>query len=239
MKKLSRISFAAMSCCVLGLATGFAHAQSQPPSGGLDTSLSTQPSASTSASGASYTPLPTEPTGAGYAGQSRYSWIPYTTAGYIGLSVGNGSLDTRCIPGTSCDDPRGAVNLYTGGMFTPYFGVQLGYFRLGDADRNGGKTKVSGANISLVGLVPLAPNFSLVGRAGGTYGWTEVSAGVGGVTLATGKEEAFVPAYGAGISWDFHPNWSATLDWDRHHLKYAGDDRKNTDIATVGLKYRF
>lgn len=237
MNKLSRISLATMTCCALSLAM----AQAQAQSGRLDTQLSPQPATTSGASGSTYDTagLPTEPTGAGYAGNSRYSWIPYTTSGYIGVSVGNGSLNTRCVPGATCEDPDGAVHVYTGGMFTPYIGMQLGYFRLGDTDRNGGTTKVSGANISLVGVAPLAPNFSLVGRLGGTYGWTEVSAGVAGITV-TGEEEEFVPAYGVGVSWDFHPNWSATLDWDRHHLKFAGDDqKKKTDIATIGIKYRF
>ncbi|MGC4061511.1 MAG: hypothetical protein QM749_11985 [Aquabacterium sp.] len=50
---------------------------------------------------------------------------------------------------------------------------------------------------------------------------------------------ALASPYGAGLSWDFTRNWSATLDWDRHHLKYAGDQKENTDVATIGLKYRF
>lgn len=190
----------------------------------------------------SMTPLPTEPTAAGYgsssAGQTRESWLPYTTAGYIGLSLGNGKLDSNCVAGQACDDPSGAVHLYTGGMFTPFLGIQLGYFRLGDTDRNGGTIKISGANLVLTGVAPLAPTFSLVGRVGGTYGWTETSVGVG-VPAAAGDRTGFGASYGAGLSWDFTRNWSATLDWDRHHLKFAGDERKKLDVATIGLKYRF
>jgi opacity protein-like surface antigen len=176
------------------------------------------------------------------SGDSSYSgadsWLPYTTAGYIGLSVGNGKLNTSCVAGQSCDDPNGAVHIYTGGMFSPYFGVQLGYFQLGNADRNGDTTKVSGVNLVLTGVAPLGSNFSLVGRVGGTYGWTKTSVGLG-VPAASGDENGFGASYGAGLSWDFNRNWSATLDWDRHHLKYAGDQKENTDVATIGLKYRF
>jgi len=169
---------------------------------------------------------------------NAYSWLPYTTSGYVGLAVGNGKLDTNCLPGLSCDDPTGAVHVFTGGMFTPYVGLQLGYFRLGDADRNGGTTKVSGVNLVLTGVAPVATNFSLVGRIGTTYGWTDTSVGFA-VPAAAGSRNGFGASYGAGVSWDVTRNWSATLDWDRHNLKYAGDERKNTDIATVGFKYRF
>lgn len=269
MNKFSRISLAAMTCGALCLAYAQAHAQSTgvtgvtgvggtsvqaDPSnnapatgtsgGGMSNSLggsgspsggSAYPSGSSYSTGSALEPLPTEPTAAGYT-SARYSWIPYTTAGYVGLSIGNGSLKTPCVANQVCDDPDGAVNIYTGGMFTPYFGLQLGYFRLGDADRNGGTTKVSGANISLVGVIPMGTSFSLVGRVGGTYAWTDVEAPIG----VSGEEEEFGAAYGVGVSWDFHNNWSATLDWDRHHMKFAGiDGRKKTEIATIGIKYRF
>ena len=182
-----------------------------------------------------------EPTAPGYTSNtygSRESWIPYTTSGYVGLSFGNGHINQDCVNGQSCDDPTGAVHVFTGGMFNPYFGVQLGYFRLGDSDRNGGTTKISGVNLVLTGVAPLGYNFSLVGRVGGTYGWTEETVGAG-VIAPSGKENGFGAAYGVGLGWDFSRNWSATLDWDRHHLKYANNEHDNTDIVTVGFKYRF
>lgn len=206
------------------------------------TTGTTSPS-TTDSYGSSMQNLPTEPTAAGYGSGSGYetrdSWLPYTTAGYIGLSVGSGTLeDSGCVTGQTCDDFDGALSVVTGGMFTPYLGMQLGYFRLGDATRNGGKVKVSGVNLSLTGVAPLGTNFSLVGRVGGTYGWTDTSVGTG-VATASGEENTFAPAYGVGVSWDFNRNWSATVDWDRHHLRYAGDEKRNTDIATIGFKYRF
>lgn len=189
-------------------------------------------------------PLPMEPTRAGYSSNSssgyeaRDSWIPYTTAGYVGIAVGNGKIHTDCIAGQTCDDPDWAASIYTGGMFSPYLGLQFGYLQLGEAERNGGLTKVRGVNLALTGLVPLGTNFSLVGRLGGTYGWTETSVGPG-VPVASGDKNGFGVSYGAGLSWDFNRNWSVTLDWDRHRLKFAGDVTKNTDIAGIGIKYRF
>lgn len=259
MNKHSRVSLAAISCAALCFTALQAQAQYQTdgtgisptppgvPQPGTMNEPMDAPASSTSGSSASgnydnsMQSLPTEPTGAGYVNSSspRYSWIPYTTSGYIGLSLGNGDIDASCTPGLRCEDPHGAVHIYTGGMITPYIGVQLGYFRLDDTERNGGETKISGVNLVLVGVLPLGSQFSLVGRAGGTYGWTDVSTGVGGVTLTDDDEKGFVPSYGAGVSWDFHRNLSLTLDWDRHHLKYPGGDKHDTDIATIGLKYRF
>lgn len=188
-------------------------------------------------------PLPSEPTAAGPASYGGYdpareSWIPYTSSGYIGISGGKPDLNTDCVAGQRCDDPDSAWAIYLGGQFNPYLGLQVGYLQLQDADRNGGDTKVRGVNISLTGAVPLGSNFSLNGRLGGTYGWTKTSVGAG-VPAASGNEEGFGVAYGVGASWDFDRHWSVTLDWDRHRLKYAGDQKKDTDIASVGLRYRF
>jgi OOP family OmpA-OmpF porin len=188
-------------------------------------------------------PLPAEPTAAGPASYGGYdpareSWIPYTSSGYIGISGGKPDLKTDCVAGTSCDDPDSGWSVYLGGQFNPYLGLQLGYLQLQDADRNGGDTKVRGVNISLTGAVPLGSNFSLNGRLGGTYGWTKTSVGAG-VPAASGNEEGFGVAYGVGASWDFDRHWSVTLDWDRHRLNYAGDQKKDTDIASIGLRYRF
>lgn len=235
MKMFSHLSFVSLACVALSVAPTHALAQT-----------SSYPNADTSMTGGANNtpqPLPTEPTSAGYmsnsgAGHSSTSWLPYTTSGYVGLSLGNAKLDTDCVAGFSCDDPKGAFQVYTGGMMSPYFGVQLGYLQVDDTDRNGGTTKVSGANIVLLGVAPLGPTFSLLGRVGGTYGWTKTSVGAL-VPAPSGNRNGFGPSFGAGVSWDFDRNWSLTADWDRHHLKFAGDEKRNVDVATLGIKYRF
>lgn len=173
------------------------------------------------------------------ASSSSSSWLPYTTSGYIGLSVGSAKLNTDCAAGLSCGDPNGSFQIYSGGMFSPYFGVQLGYLQLRDADRNDGTTKVSGANVVLLGVAPLGSTVSLLGRIGGTYGWTKTSVGLLALTTPSGSRNGFGPSIGAGLSLDFSRNWSLTADFDRHHLKFAGDEKKNVDVAMLGVKYRF
>lgn len=176
--------------------------------------------------------------GATSSDSNRYSWIPYTTSGYFGISGNRAKLNTDCIVGENCNDPKTGVSVYTGGMFSPYFGLELGYFHLGDADRNGGTTKVQGADLELTGLLPLGNNFSLLGRAGGVYGWTDTSADPS-VAIDTGKAKGFGWTAGAGLSWDFNRSWSLVAGWDRYRLKYAGDVKRNTDVTSLGLRYRF
>ncbi len=187
--------------------------------------------------------LPEDPPAAGYdsgptAGGLRESWLPYTTSGYVGASIGQGEYNTSCLAGTTCDDPDTSGKVYTGGMFNPYLGIELGYIQWGDADRNGGTQRARGVNAMLTGFVPLGSMFTLVGKVGTTYAWTKSMPGSAFVAPA-GSEDNFALAYGVGFSLDFTRNWSATLDWERHDLKFAGEGRKDVDLTTLGIKYRF
>ncbi len=209
MKKFARLNHCALAVAALLMHVGHANAQSAY-SNGQNSAFET----------------------------NRESWLPYTTSGYVGISGGNAEIDGPCVAGQVCEDPDSAFQVYIGGKFSPYFGIQLGYLQLADAERNGGKTEVKGLNLVLTGTIPLGTSFSVNGRAGGTYGWTKTSVGTG-VLAASGDEDGFGPSYGVGVSWDFNRNWSLSLDWDRHQLKYIGGAKNDTDITALGIKYRF
>lgn len=166
------------------------------------------------------------------------SWIPYTHSGYVGVAVGQGDLDTRCLSGLSCEKSDESFKVYTGGLINPMWGVELAYVQFGDADRNGGETKAKGANLSLVGVWPLTPMFNLTGKIGGTYSWTETSVGFL-VPAPSGDDDGFGFSYGVGASFNFNPNWALTVDWERHRMHFAGDNREDADLATIGVKYSF
>ncbi|RZI84480.1 MAG: porin family protein [Rubrivivax sp.] len=188
-------------------------------------------------------PLPSEPTAVGYnsgptVSDVRYSWLPYTTSGYVGGAVGAGKVDTTCVAGQTCEDPDTSGKVYTGGMFNPFLGVELGFVQWADAARNGGNVSARGVNAMLTGFVPLGTMFTLVGKVGTTYGWTKTTLGPG-VVAPSGSVNGFGLAYGAGASFELNRNWSITLDWERHNLKFKNNDRQDVDLTSLGLKYRF
>lgn len=229
------------------------------PAAGVDTSGSSSYDPATSGSGSSSSSggmsssmgsgsssdmaLPSEPTSAGPSGSSRFdsrrqSWIPYTSNGYVSIAYGGADFgDLSCATGFNCDNPDWAVKVNTGGMLNEWVGIELGYIHTGNADRNGGDARARGVNLSLTGFLPLNYGFSLMAKVGGTYGWTKLSGTAAGTPR--GSEEGFGVAYGAGLSFDFNPNWSLTLEWERHRMKFAGDDDRDVDLATLGVRYRF
>jgi opacity protein-like surface antigen len=159
--------------------------------------------------------------------------------GYLGLSLGQSRYGAAC-GGTAfvCDDTDQAWRVTAGSMGGNYWGVELGYLDLGTMARAGGKTKAQGLNLSLVGKAPVWQSFSIFGKVGATYGRTETSSAAGSAITA-GTERGLGLSYGAGVSYDFTPRLSATLEWDSNDFRFAGGGRDPVRSTSLGLQYRY
>ncbi len=161
--------------------------------------------------------------------------------GYIGLNAGQ--TDYRLSNGLglfSSDNRANAYSLTGGAYFTNNLGVELGYTDFGRINRAGGTSRADAFSVSLVGKLPLAQSFNLLGKVGTSYGRTEVSAAPGsGIT--PGSDSGFGLLVGVGAEYMFTPNWSALLQYDAHDLRFAGgtNDRERVGVASLGLRYSF
>ncbi len=168
----------------------------------------------------------------------RSSWLPGTSAGYVGLNVGRSDYDSACGTGFGCDDHDTAWKVYTGASVNPWLGVELGYMEFGDVGRAGGTTEAQGLNLSLVGTLPVGESFRLYGKLGATYGRTKVSAAAGsGVT--PGTRNGLGPSIAIGGGFDINRNWTAVLEWERHNLRFPGTGRRGVMATTLGVRYNF
>ncbi|HEY3698603.1 MAG TPA: outer membrane beta-barrel protein [Spongiibacteraceae bacterium] len=166
-----------------------------------------------------------------------YSWIPYTNYGYVGANVGRSDFKNGgCEATFSCDDTDVGYKIYTGGQISRVFGVELGYVNIGKFNRNGGDKKAQGADIHLVGNLPLGDKFNVYAKAGGIYGWTSTTANAPDVD--TGHEREFNWSYGAGLQFELAQQWALRADWDQYRLKFA-DGRDNVALYSVGAIYKF
>lgn len=169
---------------------------------------------------------------------SRTSWLPYTQNGYIGLNLGHPHYSLGCGAAGSCDNPDLSGNLYVGGNFNNFAGIELGYLHMGNMDRGGGTTRAQGLNVSLVGRAPVWNALSLYGKVGATYGRTKVDAPVSS-GLATGKESGWGPSYGFGATYNFTPQLAGVLDWQRNKFEFAGTGREWVRATSIGVRYSF
>lgn len=209
--------------------------------GGADAASTTAPADSGAYDTSASTPMAFDPPAAGSRSNDGYSWLPYTTRGYVGISGGQAEIgDMPCSAVYNCDDSSDrVVKAYTGGMFNEYFGIELAYFNTGNIDRNGGRVRAHGGNVSLIAQAPLGAMAAVYAKVGGTYAWTKTSVGPLAVGIASGDESDAGPSYGAGLRINASRNWAFILEWERHTLNFAGDDKNGTKMTTLGVQYRF
>lgn len=168
---------------------------------------------------------------------SRYSLLPWTSYGYVGLNLGRSNWSDSC-EGFSgifnCDNTAFSGKVYTGGLISRMVGFELGYVNFGRPDTSYGSWKAHGINASIVANLPVDP-VNIFARFGTTYGWTRTPAGAG---LNSGDDNGFGLAYGAGIGFDVTPQFMVTAEWDRNRFRFVNGDQ-DLDMYSIGVRYKF
>jgi OOP family OmpA-OmpF porin len=173
------------------------------------------------------------------AGSSGFSMMPGKGRGYVGLSLGRSRYSAPCgATSFNCDSTDNSVQISAGGMLGNFWGVELAYLDMGRIARGGGSTRARGLNLSVLGKAPVWQSVGVFGKLGTTYGRTETSANPAS-GVAAGSERGFGLSYGAGVSYDFTPQLSATLAWDSHDFRFAGGGRDPVRSTSLGLQYRY
>ena len=176
----------------------------------------------------------------GTTAASRTGFSMYAPgSAYVGFNIGQSNLKLNNGNGAfGFERSKNVYNLYGGSYFNDFVGAEIGYADFGRINRGGGQTKADGFNVGLVGKLPLAPSFNLLGRLGTTYGRTEVSSNIASGVVA-GKETGWGGSYGVGAEFLFNPELSAVLQYDEYNLKFAGGNRDKINTTSLGLRYRF
>jgi OOP family OmpA-OmpF porin len=167
------------------------------------------------------------------------SYLPAAGRGYVGLSLGRSRYSAPCgATSFNCDNTDNSVQISAGSMLGNFWGVELAYIDMGRISRGGGTTKAQGLNLSLVGKAPVWQSLGVFGKVGTTYGRTETSALLGS-GVSNGSDRGFGLSYGAGVSYDFTPQLSATFGWDSHDFRFAGSGRDAVRATSLGLQYKY
>lgn len=167
---------------------------------------------------------------------------------YLGAGVGasESKIDTAGFTG-SVDESDTGWKIFGGYQFSRHFAVEAGYYDLGKLSFGGtvGGTAISGnfdstaIGLSLVGILPVGNNFSLLGRLGVSYGEQEGSVTVG-ATTGTASDETTELTYGLGLRYDFGRNVMVRAQWERFRVGGSNVGGKNdVDLYSVDLGYRF
>jgi OOP family OmpA-OmpF porin len=176
---------------------------------------------------------------------------------------------------TTIDDPRITANLLAQGLattaiadnnrdtgyklfggyqFNKYFGLEGGYFNLGQfgftsttlpAGSLTGSIKIQGLSLGMVGTLPLTERFSTFGRLGLNYAQSRTAfggtgAGVGVVPIMpnTSKNQANYQL-GLGLQYDMTPSLGMRAEVERYRVNDAIGNKGDVDLYSIGLIYRF
>jgi len=150
---------------------------------------------------------------------------------YIGGSIGSPNWNgDNTVNGVTRDSSGGTgLKLYGGYSFNENFALEFGGVRLGHMSGPGGEAKADGVYLDAVGLWPVAPQWSLLGRIGAVNAK---------VRTPSGSDRGTDLKFGAGVQYNLSSNVSIRGEWERYGLKAFGEKPK-ADLWTVGVNYAF
>ncbi len=167
---------------------------------------------------------------------ARYSWVPFTSHGYLGATLGKPKFDIDCASGWSCERNNTVFNFFTGGKLRDVIGFELRYLEMGEAARPGGAIRARGGNLSELGNLPTRNLFSIFGRVGRTFGWSNTDFRT--PSLPSGKDRGFGLGFGGGINFELAANWGFRAEWERHRFEVV-NEKSAVDLYSIGFNYRF
>ncbi len=184
---------------------------------------------------------------------------------YVGANVGfsKASIDAGRIGreltaagftiGTvTADDNHSGGKLFAGYQFHRNFAVEGGYVDLGrftyvattttPAGVLEGKMRRQGANVDLVGTLPITNSFSALGRVGVVYtSVRDTLTGTGGVVVPypnPGKSDTSAK-FGLGVQYDLTKAVGLRGEVERYQISDSAGNVGNIDLYTAGLVVKF
>lgn len=180
---------------------------------------------------------------------------------YLGGSLGHSSIDTVSegdvnaafasvgVTTTSdVDDSDLGWKIFGGYNLNQYFGIELAYVDLGEAEINATSTapvagtasisaEADGFTFAGVARYPINERFDVFGKLGG-FVWDVEGGGsltVGGGTItATAEDDGTSILFGLGAEYEMGNNIGVRAEWERYEV--SSDD---VDLFSVGLEYDF
>lgn len=144
---------------------------------------------------------------------------------YVGLSAGQNEMDFAGV------DASTAFSVFAGYSFNEYVAGELAYTDFGKADTNFPGTTVKGnaTNLSVVGSLPLANNFSLFAKLG--YATTDIEP----TGAASQTQDDMV--YGVGAQYNASRNVGIRLGYDVYRV--GETTTEDSGYTNIGVLYKF
>lgn len=166
----------------------------------------------------------------------------------IAESLLGGGLSTTAI---AHDERHTAYKLFGGYQFNRYLGVELGFFQLGRFNFNAqtvpagtlsGEFRVQGANLDVVGTLPITENLSGLARVGAQYARTRTTiTGTGAVNVADPRPSDRETNAKVGLGLQYAVGRSMLLrgEVERFRVSDAVGNHPQVNMYSVSLVFPF
>ncbi len=182
---------------------------------------------------------------------------------YGGLGVGEATskidynLMTSNLTGVapsnvSSNQQDASYKIFGGYQFNPYYGIEVGYFNFGafnfasnsinPARTLNGNVKIEGANLTIVGTLPITDRFSLQGRGGLIDArTTDRFSYTGPGALSNSNPRATQNNYSAGFGFSYKISQSITAraELERFRINDGLGNNANVNLAAISLVFPF
>ena len=149
------------------------------------------------------------------------------------------------------DDRDSGYKIFGGYQMNRHLALEAGYFDLGRFGFNAitqplgsltGEIKIRGANLDLVGIIPLTEKFSVFGRVGVARAEardTFTGSGLVRVLNPNPSKTDTNGKYGLGLQYAFTESFGMRAEVERYRINDAVGNKGDIDLASLGLIYRF
>lgn len=150
------------------------------------------------------------------------------------------------------DQQDATYKVFGGYQFNPYFGMEAGYFNLGEFGFKSttttptgtldGRIKLTGMNIDMVGTLPINDQLSLLGRFGIHNARARDSfTTTGGLVVNNPNPEVKETNYkaGFGFSYKFSQSMSLRGELERYRINDAVGNKGDINVASLSLVFPF
>lgn len=172
---------------------------------------------------------------------------------YAGVGFGQTKFKDACTGaadiGFSCDDTDTAARIFGGYKLNKNVAFEVGYADLGKAHGSGvlfgipttAEWKATAWDFVFVGILPLNPQFSLLGKVGVTSWSLDANITATGVGTATDSPTGTDTTYGVGVQWDINNQFGLRGEWQ--HYSNIGDanttGQSDADVMSVSALMKF
>jgi OOP family OmpA-OmpF porin len=152
------------------------------------------------------------------------------------------------------DQKDTTYKVFGGYQFNPYFGMEAGYFNLGEfgfkssattpsgAGTLDGRIKLDGINLDMVGTMPVNDQLSLIGRVGVHNARArDTFTTTGAVVVSNPNPSIKETNYKAGVGFSYKFSQSMTLrgELERYRINDAVGNKGDINVASLSLVFPF